>query len=443
MNYLRKLKPILVYSGTRHLTGPKRKYPINTTLADQLPIFEGKTSKRAYKRVFSWGNAQTGALGIIKLLEKKTVALKFPKRVGFGEAFEVVTAAAGFGFSAFGVNSDTDVKLYGCGINTDSQIGYHERRTGHPLGLIFQPRPISLPFTNPRKTRVLKLAAGRAHLVVLTDEGLYTLGNNAYGQCGRTVIPNEDYIKSNHINHIETVHGKRIIDIECGQDHTLALAEDGSVFSCGWGADGQTGLGHFKNTDRFEKVKGDIVGEKIIKLSSRSDFVLALSDRGEVFGWGNNEYGQISLENDEQQLSNPVHLKNISKLGKMTNVASGGCSCLVVNQVGEVFSWGYGLLGLGPNVALSKEPLKIPETLFGQNDFSPNTKVVKIKCGLNYFAAITNTGDLYMWGRNRGCALGFGDEKDQFFPLKVAIGGIVENVFCGLDHTIALCKPFI
>lgn len=74
-------------------------------------------------------------------------------------------------------------------------------------------------FRYPEKSRVLKLAAGRAHLLVLTDEGVFLLGNNAYGQCGRKVIPNEDYSKSNFIHHLKNIDDKPIIDIECGQDH--------------------------------------------------------------------------------------------------------------------------------------------------------------------------------------------------------------------------------
>ena len=29
--------------------------------------------------------------------------------------------------------------------------------------------------------------------------------------------------------------------LACGMDHTLLLSDEGEVFSCGWGADGQTG----------------------------------------------------------------------------------------------------------------------------------------------------------------------------------------------------------
>ncbi|CAG9771794.1 unnamed protein product [Ceutorhynchus assimilis] len=442
MSSFRKINEKLVTLGVRYVSGPKRKYPINPALADDLPVFQYKPSKKTH-RVFCWGNAQTGALGIKGLLEKEATTLRFPKRLGFGEKFEVVTAAAGYGFTVFAIDSSTDVKLYGTGINSDSQLGLHEIRKDHPLEIIFYPQPISLPIRYPETTKILKLAAGRAHLLVLTDEGVFLLGNNAYGQCGRKIIPNEDYIKSNVINHLDKIDGKNIVDVECGQDHSLLLAEDGSVYTCGWGADGQTGLGHFKSTENFSKVEGDIQGEKIVQLACKSDFVLALNDKGEAFGWGNTEYGQISLPNNEQQLANPTCIDMVNKLGKITSVASGGSFCLVANDSGQVFSWGYGLLGLGPNADMSKKPLKIPETLFGRNDFQPDTRVIKVRCGLNYSAAVTNSGDLFVWGRNRDCCLGLGHEKDQYFPLKVAIGGFVQDVFCGLDHTVALCKPFI
>lgn len=66
-----------------------------------------------------------------------------------------------------------------------------------------------------------------------------------------------------------------VLQIVCGQDHTLFLTEDGKVYACGWGADGQTGLGHNKNVGIPQNVKGDIENEKILDVSSSADGVLA------------------------------------------------------------------------------------------------------------------------------------------------------------------------
>lgn len=63
------------------------------------------------------------------------------------------------------------------------------------------------------------LAAGRAHSIVLTEEGVFTLGNNAYGQCGRPVIENENYDGSKAIHHIHDIDGIKIKSVACGQDH--------------------------------------------------------------------------------------------------------------------------------------------------------------------------------------------------------------------------------
>lgn len=113
--------------------------------------------------------------------------------------------------------------LYGSGINTDSQIGFHHARENKYLELICVPQPICIPFAQPEITQIRKLSAGRAHLAVLTDEGLFLLGNNAYGQCGRNIVENESYSGNSFIHHIKDVDDEEIIDVVCGQDHTYVF----------------------------------------------------------------------------------------------------------------------------------------------------------------------------------------------------------------------------
>lgn len=110
---------------------------------------------------------------------------------------------------------------------------------------------------------------------------------------------------------------------------------------------------------------------------------------------------------------------------------------------GDVYSWGYGLLGLGPVVQRVQKPTIIPPILFGRNDFNPKCKVSAVYAGFSHFGAVTNTHDLYMWGRNRASCLGITHDKDQFFPLKVAVNAMVQKIDCGVDHTVAFCKAFM
>ncbi|XP_063616327.1 RCC1-like G exchanging factor-like protein [Cydia splendana] len=429
----------------------KKKIPTSTD--EELPIFQYSVSKSSDRRVYAWGLAETGALGIHmprgkkrgKKAYKNNFSLAwYPMRSTFGEKIDVTDIACGYGFTVSSVKTSEQHKVFGMGINTDSQIGYHAPRMGHPLELLLSPAPIYVPYKS-LETKITGLAAGRAHTVILTDtEGAYTLGNNAYGQCGRKINSHEEYKGSMVTYNIRSLGKERITNVSCGQDHTLFITESGRVWACGWGADGQTGLGTYDNASAPAPVKGDITSERIVKVASTGDCVLALSDKGELFGWGNSEYGQVPMATQHQQVNMSYALYSFTRgLGKIVDIASGGSFCLIANEQGDVFVWGYGLLGLGPNVSNSTKPKLIPPAFFGRNEFNPECVVQQVVCGIGHLAAITNNGDLYMWGRNRHGCLGLGHCKDQHFPMKVAVGAHVLKVACSVDHTIALSKPFV
>lgn len=105
--------------------------------------------------------------------------------------------------------------------------------------------------------------------------------------------------------------------------------------------------------------------------------------------------------------------------------------------------WGFGILGLGPNVDHIRTPTQIPATLFGRNEFSPNSRVTNIFSGISHMAALNDQNDLHVWGRNRFGCLGLGHLNDQYFPLKASIGAKVMGVRCGVDHTVAMCNAFV
>lgn len=59
----------------------------------------------------------------------------------------------------------------------------------------------------------------------------------------------------------------------------MFVTELGRVYACGWGADGQTGLGIFDNTGIPSPIKGDITTENIVKIACTADCVLALNGK--------------------------------------------------------------------------------------------------------------------------------------------------------------------
>lgn len=66
-----------------------------------------------------------------------------------------------------------------------------------------------------------------------------------------------------------------------------------------------SGLGHYNITSVPTKLRGDIDGVNIIQVSSYGDCCLAVSDEGDVFGWGNSEYLQLASVTETTQVSEP------------------------------------------------------------------------------------------------------------------------------------------
>lgn len=56
-----------------------------------------------------------------------------------------------------------------------------------------------------------------------------------------------------------------LFQVVCGQDHTLFLTEDGRVYACGLGSDGQTGIG-FDNSCVQYSVYSDSASPVLLKL---------------------------------------------------------------------------------------------------------------------------------------------------------------------------------
>lgn len=288
--------------------------------------------------------------------------------------------------------------------------------------------------------------------MVLTNLGIISFGNNSYGQCGRSIIEDEEYfgneaVVQNISENLALDADDEVISIKCGQDHTCFLTKNGHVFTCGWGADGQLGQDIYTVNATPQKVAGELKGVRIVQVAGKGDFVLALSDKGELFGWGNNEYKQLSLSgSNDPQIGVPRHLKMPEYIQMpIKQIAASGTHCLIIDDASKVWVWGFGLLGKGPKHDEIAEPSQIPDTLFGKYPeikHSMDRHAKSVSCGLYSSSVLMNDGALYMWGKNEYGNLGVGDDKDVFFPFRVNMPASVKKIDCGADHTVAICKTF-
>ncbi|KAK3722084.1 hypothetical protein QZH41_019834, partial [Actinostola sp. cb2023] len=310
--------------------------------------------------------------------------------IGCGHGFTVISEKKGS-------------RLWMCGVNTSYQCG------NNFSDVILRPYDAALPVQDP-DTSITEISCGRSHTMILTDkEGVFAVGGNSQGQCGigdKTI---------NHLRDFQRIHlpeeKEKIVKVVCGLDHSLFLTDSGKVFACGWGADGQTGQGHYQDEPGIKQVKGDLDSVTVKDIASSADCCLAISDDGEVFSWGNSEYNQLGLQTEEQQVSIATKAPLLCQLGVVKHVAAAGSFSIMITEEGVVYTWGYGVLGCGPDVTSSKSPHRI-KTLENLHE-----EITQVHCGLDHVAIVTVSGKLFVWGRGSFGRLGTGATEDQSTPI--------------------------
>ena len=105
---------------------------------------------------------------------------------------------------------------------------------------------------------------------------------------------------------------------------------------------------------------------------------------------------------------------------------------LACSDDGMVFTFGqskYGQLGLGQTSSVT-----MPTELQTIND------IVRVCSGRYHCAAMATTGGLYMWGWGERGQLGQGDNNNQYIPcvVKELKDHVISDVSCGDGHTVAL-----
>lgn len=93
---------------------------------------------------------------------------------------------------------------------------------------------------------------------------------------------------------IEVLRSKRIRDIACGSSHSAAITSSGELYTWGLGEYGR--LGHNDNCTQLKpKLVQALVGQRIVQVAcgSRDAQTLALTDDGKVYSWGDGDFGKL------------------------------------------------------------------------------------------------------------------------------------------------------
>lgn len=101
----------------------------------------------------------------------------------------------------------------------------------------------------------------------------------------------------------------RIKKIVGGAGHSIILDDLGNVFTCGLNDKGQTGQSsNLNRINEFRKLNS-LEGKKIVDVACGWDSSMALTDHGELFAWGSNFHGQLGLNRLETKINTPTKVE--------------------------------------------------------------------------------------------------------------------------------------
>lgn len=227
----------------------------------------------------------------------------------------------------------------------------------------------------------------------------------------------------------------RVVSINCGSSHSLALIETGSgniVVSWGRGEDGQLGHG-----DPDEKVVPQaiykLINAKISEIHCGAEYSIAVSDEDlKVYSWGWGDFGRLG-HNDCLDVFVPTPIASLVGT-KVSSVACGDTHSLIATSDGKVLSFGRnqnGQLGNG-NLDDCFEPREIIAL--------KDEIVLQVACGAEHSACCTQDGKVFSWGWGRYGNLGDGGLVDRNKP--VLVKGLedvtIKSIACGWRHTLAI-----
>lgn len=259
---------------------------------------------------------------------------------------------------------------------------------------------------------VTAVAAGASHTAALKNDGtVWAWGGNFFGQLGdNTKIDKSVPVQvRDQFGNISTVSS-----ISAGGGHTLALKSDGSVWAWGYNASGQIG----DNTLLDKEVATKVLGEGgfnnltgIIAITAGARHSVALKNDGTVWTWGDKDWGQLGDATFGNQSSDtifgdytttPVQVVDTTGTATLTDIksiAAGDYFTLALATDGTLYSWGrndFGQLGDG-----TTDDRASPFVVTGYAG-----TVEEIFTGDEHALVITTGGDVWAWGRNSYAQLG-------------------------------------
>lgn len=140
---------------------------------------------------------------------------------------------------------------------------------------------------------IKKITCGHDHVMALDcEDQLWAYGKNDKGQLGLS-----DYINRDKFFKVSTQHN--FLNVFCGKDFSFAIDIYKNLWCCGDNTFGQLGLNNYKS---YNKLKNNNKSDTIFDyMACGTSHTVALDEQGNIWSVGSNDYGQLGLGDTENR----------------------------------------------------------------------------------------------------------------------------------------------
>ncbi|CDW78489.1 UNKNOWN [Stylonychia lemnae] len=301
------------------------------------------------------------------------------------------------------------------GLSIDQHLTYQNKVNGQFLDVLLKFLVNLINIDQERFQQNTTMTIGSYHSFVINQAGqLFGCGQSLNGKLG-IEADNKAVTQFIHIRVVENGQEIKFKQIACGNEFTLALSNEGDIYS--------TGSGEFN-------IHGIAQTSSIVLINSSERNCAAIDNDGRAYVWGDNSHFQCGNPNDikptgDDLISAFQPFQRLYDQFRVNAVACGGYHTLFLTSDKSVYSLGsnqYGQLGLclSDDNQSYRDPMKIK--------FFQDKIITAISCGSFHSIAVTIEGYAYSWGRNDQGQLGQGDHVSTKSESKQGLPKLIESI---------------
>lgn len=168
--------------------------------------------------------------------------------------------------------------------------------------------------------------------------------------------------------------------------------------------------------------------DQIISISAGQEHILLLTDDGIVLSYGNGSRGQLGHGSISNVVDDKAEIVEALEGIRFKAIVAGGWHSLALSEIGDVYVWGWNESG---QLGFDRSMIKI-ETIPKLLDISEDDHFIAIAAGSRHSMAVSENGLLFGWGWNKYGQLGIDSTRIEFIdtPTVIPFDHRVSNVNC-------------